>query len=463
MSDTSFAWRSFALFMAIICSIAVRADGQPPFAISGPGVDPAQFKITTFATGLNFPVGMTELDDGSIVVATSNGSYFGSKSGQLIRLADNNGDGVADQTDVLVSQVPFGQLTSVQRMGDLFFTTGLGQPIAIFRAGLQPSDPLTLAGSIEFTYPSDTWDHMNSALAVRATPGVSNSYDVFFQIGSETNAGLTTATVGLTSTLGLTGTLAGDAIHKVTVVENGATITAGGLQQIATGLRNPAGMAFQPGTGDLYFQDNGIDGLVNRNEPESADELNRIVAADLGGPVEDFGFPFNYVKYRTNEFVGGQGVPPLVAFQPIPMPDGKEGEGANDIAFGPALFPDSLRDGIFVGMHGKFNAGGDANEENPLLFTNLGTGDYFQFISGDEPLVGHLDGLLATRDSLFVADISRRGSMSQTNDGAIYRIQSLVPEPSSTILGLVGLGMAWGVCRVRSRKKGSSAESVGSF
>lgn len=451
MSGPSCAWRSCVLLLAISCSLAGRAEGQPPFAITGPGVDPAQFKITTFASGLNFPVGMTELGDGSIVVATTKGSFFSGKSGQLIRLADNNGDGVADQTDVLVSEVPFGQLTSVQHIGDLFFTTGLGQPIAIYRAGLQPGDPLTLAGSIGFTYPSADWDHMNSALAVRATPGVPNSYDLFFQIGSQTNAGLTTDAVGLTSTLGLAGTLAGDAIHKVTVVENGATITVGGLQQIATGLRNPAGMAFQPGTGDLYFQDNGIDGLVNRNEPESADELNRIVAADLGGAVEDFGFPFNYVKYRTNEFVGGQGVPPLVAFQPIPMPNGKESEGANDIAFAPVLFPESLQGGVFVGMHGKFNSGGDANEENPLLFANLATGDYFQFISGDEPQVGHLDGLLATRDSLFVADISRGGSMSQMNDGAIYRIQSLVPEPSATILGLIGLGMVVRVFRVRSK------------
>ena len=56
------------------------------------------------------------------------------------------------------------------------------------------------------------------------------------------------------------------------------------------GLRNPAGFAFDPNNGDLYLQDNGIDGVVNANEPTSADELNVIAAAQIGGPIEDFGF-----------------------------------------------------------------------------------------------------------------------------------------------------------------------------
>ena len=58
-------------------------------------------------------------------------------------------------------------------------------------------------------------------------------------------------------------------------------VTASNLTQIASGLRNPAGFAFHPKTGDFYFEDNGIDGLSNPNEPLSADELNVIPAASF--------------------------------------------------------------------------------------------------------------------------------------------------------------------------------------
>ena len=33
------------------------------------GVDPADFRVTTFASGLNYPYGMQQLSDGSLLVA----------------------------------------------------------------------------------------------------------------------------------------------------------------------------------------------------------------------------------------------------------------------------------------------------------------------------------------------------------------------------------------------------------
>ena len=64
-----------------------------------------------------------------------------------------------------------------------------------------------------------------------------------------------------------------------------------------------------------------------------------------------------------------------------------------------------MSNGVFVGMHGKFSLGGTSNEENPLVFVDLNDNSYFHIIQNDEPSVGHLDGLLSTNDSLFVADI----------------------------------------------------------
>jgi len=59
----------------------------------------------------------------------------------------------------------------------------------------------------------------------------------------------------------------------------------------------------------------------------------------------------------------------------------------------------------------------------------LENNSYSHFVDNDEPNVGHLDGLLATEDSLYVADFSPRGSFgaAQSNTGVIYQIQHQRP------------------------------------
>src|SRR5262249_8794602 len=49
------------------------------------------------------------------------------------------------------------------------------------------------------------------------------------------------------------------------------------------------------------------------------------------------------------------------------------------------------------------------------------------FTPARQPNVGHLDGLLATEDSLFVADLTTSGSMDNgAGLGVIYQVKSLV-------------------------------------
>src|SRR5205823_6177894 len=75
-----------------------------------------------------------------------------------------------------------------------------------------------------------------------------------------------------------------------------------------------------------------------------------------------------------------------------------------------------------VGFHGKFSAPPSGNEENPLVFWDLGTGKYFHFIESFQ--LGHGDQLLSTDDSLFIADMASDGSVD-TNGGTgfIYQIK----------------------------------------
>jgi glucose/arabinose dehydrogenase len=403
-----------------------------PFAIQGPGVSTTDFRISVFATNISYPLGMVQIRDGSLLVAVSQGASFWSSTGQIIRLTDTNHDGIADAPGAVLYTGLSGGQTSLRIFGTLLFVTGqgVGRPISILRTGTAPNSPLTFVGAINVNYPSGGWEHPHSALNLRPTPGRSGSCDLFFQFGSDQNFSKTTRTGGISSAeiSGASGTLEGESIYKLTVIDNLTNVVATNLTRIAKGLRNSAGFAFQPLTGDLYFEDNGIDGLVDANEPLSADELNMIPAVEIGnGSVPDFGFPTNYTAYRSGTVVGGGGVQPLVTFQPLPDPfTGSESEGPNDLTFAPPGFPAALNSGIFIGFHGKFNLGGIANEENPLVYVDLATKTYFQFIGNDEPNIGHLDGLLATGDSLFLADLTATGDTgSGGNTGVIYQIKSL--------------------------------------
>ena len=129
-----------------------------------------------------------------------------------------------------------------------------------------------------------------------------------------------------------------------------ATITrldVGGGQPevIARGVRNSVGFDFQPGTGQLWFTENGRDRL---GEDVPPDELNR-----LSRTGEHFGFPFCH----------GEG---------IPDPELNEGKDCAQFtapvrALGPhvaaigmrfysgTMFPEPYRGGVFIAEHGSWN------------------------------------------------------------------------------------------------------------
>ncbi|MDP9359344.1 MAG: hypothetical protein M3R02_29475, partial [Chloroflexota bacterium] len=261
--------------------------------------------------------------------------------------------------------------------------------------------------------------HRTYAVAARERRGGGGRIDLFFNVGSAANdaAGGSVAVSGLTD-----GVLEDASIYRVQIEDADGEPVFSAPEQIASGLRNAAGIAVQPVSGDLFFEDNGIDLPGNRIESLGADELNRLPARAIGGEVEDFGFPGAYVEYRTGREVGEGGRRPLAAFQPQ---EGSESEGAVGVAVAPSGFPEGLNDGVFVGFHGQYDETGLANEENPLVYVDVETGESFQFVGNDEPEVGHLDSLLATEDALFAADVTGPGSLFGADAlGAIYEIRA---------------------------------------
>src|SRR6476620_5396642 len=79
---------SCAALFIFLC--AGKSNAQP-FSIQGTGVNPADFRVTAFATNVYFPLGMVQLSDSSLLVAISQGSSHWSGSvGKLLRITDTN-------------------------------------------------------------------------------------------------------------------------------------------------------------------------------------------------------------------------------------------------------------------------------------------------------------------------------------------------------------------------------------
>jgi hypothetical protein len=462
-------WALAALAMVglpgLLAAPAPAASGPPTLTLARPE-DQARFRVSTFASGLSYPTSLVPLADGSLLVGTSVGpSLFTSPSGSLLRLVDLDGDGSADGPALPLATGLPGLVSSVRRVDRLVMAlssvTGK-ETISLLRTGASATDPLTPVGALRFHFPPGFF-HTTYALAARRSPADPAAIELFFNIGAKSNASATSESVGLEGQGGVSlplQQLAADAIHRLTLVADAAgTGFLASLQPIATGLRNAAGLVFAA-NGDLYLQDNGIDSPANPDVSLSADELNRIAAADIGRNIPDFGFPHTYVSSASGETISGglavcpsicstPGVtPPLLVFRPVA---GERSEGAVELAMAPPSFGPDFAGGLFTSFFGMFS-GGAANQENPVVFANPANGSRVHFIANQ--LLGHPNGLLATQNSLYLTDLDFIGNLGGANRGTIYQIRALVPAPSTVPapLPLLGSGAALLWCRRLRRR-----------
>lgn len=462
---------------AVVACAAGAALATPVVPTLARPEDRVRFRVTAFATGLAYPTSMTTLADGSLLVATSDGGpswlanyVFTSQRGALVRLVDVDGDGVADgQPQTVAADLP-GLVTSVRRVGDLVFALsaqGGAQAVSILRTGSTAVAPLAPVGRLAFSFPTGAAGFEHTSFALAARPTGDGSVELYFNVGSQKNSTSTPAdvTVGLTARDGASFVgrgdhqLAADSIHRVLIRDQGGAITVSAPVQIARGLRNAAGMTFD-GSGNLWLEDNGIDTEGNRGIAFSADELNRVAAADLGVSVPNFGFAGTYVNYADGATVGPIGgvTSPVAVFLPVA---GRKSEGAVEVAFAPGSFPADLAGKVVVPFSGKFNQGGPANDENPVVVVDPETGERFHFIA--DGVMGHPNGVLAADAGLFITDLNYTGAfgdpivagvvnngdgINADREGVVYLVTP-VPEPSAWAMALAALGC--GALAVRRR------------
>jgi glucose/arabinose dehydrogenase len=178
----------------------------------------------------------------------------------------------------------------------------------------------------------------------------------------------------------------------------------------ADGLRNPVGMDFHPGTGELWTNDNQVDGMGDDIPPG---ELNRITKQG-----ENFGFPwYGGGDVRTEEYKNSE--PPKDAV----FPAVERVAHAADLGllfYTGNKFPEKYKKGVFSTQHGSWNRTVPVGAR--VLFTPInddgtaGTEEVFAegWLNANGEYIGRPVALAQLRD----------GSLLVSDDfaGAIYRI-----------------------------------------
>ena len=127
----------------------------------------------------------------------------------------------------------------------------------------------------------------------------------------------------------------------------------------ARGIRNSVGQDFNPANGELWFDDNQVDGMGDDIPPG---ELNRITAAG-----QHFGFPwYGGGKIRTDEYKSSE--PPADAV----FPQIEQVAHAADLGmmfYSGKMFPKEYRGGIFSAQHGSWNRTTPVGAR--IMFTSL--------------------------------------------------------------------------------------------
>lgn len=377
------------------------APGATPVAAPG-------LVVRAFATGLEHPRFLYVLPNGDVLVAESNGPprpeddpkgirgwfmkrYF-KKAGasvpspnKIVLLRDADGDGVAETRTVLLDSLysPFG----IALVGSTLYVANADALVAFpYRTG---DTRITARPRLVTALPGRPYNHHWTKSLVASADGSK----LYVGVGSNSNA----AEHGI----------AAEAERAAVWEIDAAT---GAHRVFASGLRNPAGLAWEPETGALWAS-------VNER-----DELGSDLVPDYMTSLRDgafYGWPYSYFGSHVDDRVKPQR-PDLVASAVVP-----------DYALGPhtaslglswsgnAALPAPFTRGMFVGQHGSWN-------RNPVSGYRV---IFVPFANGRpagapiDVLTGFIDGDDAHGRPVGVT-IDRRGALLVADDvgNAVWRV-----------------------------------------
>lgn len=300
---------------------------------------PKGLQVAAFADKLDHPRWMYLLPNGDVLVAETNspprpvegvrdwvmGLLMGragagsSSANRITLLRDSNGDGVADQRSALIEGLnsPFGMAL----IGETLYVANTD---AILAFPYKPGDIRITAKGRKISNLPGGFNHWTRNLI--PSP---DGKKLFVTVGSASNIG----------ERGMDKEINRAAIHEI-------DIATGNSRIFATGLRNPNGLAYEPGTGCLWTTVNERDMLGGDLVPDY------MTCVEFGA---DYGWP--------NSYWGGY---EDIRVEPR-RPDRLEYVKRPDFALGPHVaalgltFADGANlgpayaNGAFVGLHGSWN------------------------------------------------------------------------------------------------------------
>jgi len=316
------------------------AKGWPEGAMPTPAPG---LRVTTFASGLDHPRWLLVLPNGDVLVAESNAPPKPDESkgirnwimrlvmdragagvpsaNRITLLRDTDGDGVADQRSVFLEGLnsPFGMAL----VGNDLYVANTD---AVVRFPYQPGQTRIEAPGTRLTdLPAGPRNH-HWTKSLIASPDGTRLY----------------ATVGSNSNVAENGLAAEEGRAAIWEIDR----ATGAKRLFATGLRNPNGMGWAPGSGALWT-------AVNER-----DEIGSDLVPDYMTSVRDggfYGWPFSYYGQTVDARVQPQD-PALVA-RAI-KPDYALGAHTASLglafASGQGLTP-AFSQGAFIGQHGSWN------------------------------------------------------------------------------------------------------------
>ncbi len=441
------------------------AGSVPPFTFNVSALGNYSVTGETIASSLYYPYGMAMTENGSLLYGssaptTAGGIEYGASTGSVYMLPSQAGGGFGAPQQLIGGLA--GPVTDVRVApdGTILVDSGAasGRSVTLYNSSG------SLLATLNFSYPAQAWEHSTGMSYIQQLPNGADR--IIFIVGSEYDQANTSAQV---TTSGLVNsTLNAGAIYAMTVQPgaNGAQVVSGPVQ-IATGVRNPYGLTLDA-AGDLVIGDNGQDGAHNPNEI-GADTLNILPSSGIGNSVLDFGFPNSYTNFNTGARSDGDpnATGPLVAFTPTDDSNGvpQDSEGLSGMAYAaPGSVPFAgAGGGEFIGFYGTIDQAGANNPDNAFLYYDFASGQYYPLVDGGTAGVGHLDTVLVSGNSVFVADFSTSGNVdnaADSNSGAIYQFTiSPAPEPPGFVLGC--LAALAGLKLGRSRHSARGLRSTG--
>ena len=328
---------------------------------------PPGFHANLFANGLNNARWLQIAPNGDVMLAEA-------KAGKITLLRDADGDGNAEM------RVTFAD--GFQRPHGMAFANGK----------FYVADALGI-----YSFPYKNGDIKASGPRTQIT-----ETGAFGALGGHWTRNLATDSGGnIYVAIGSAENIGEDPPHRAAI----SKVVGGKLVQFGTGLRNPVGIAFYPGTDNLYTVVNERDGEGDELVP---DYLTRVQQGDF------FGWPYAYIGNHEEPALKGKRAD-LVAKAKVPDVLFRSHSAPLGLVFYTGTqFPPAYRGGAFVAHHGSWNASNPRGYKIVYVPFKDGkpSGGYDNFAlgfwtAGQAPagVMGRPVGLAQARDgSLLVAD-----------------------------------------------------------